>query len=332
MKTTPTIRTLLGPFSGILFGVLYALLTRWAFTVDTGEDPFLSTMTCSFLIFVPVAVGALTIYFSPPESRSVPSYTVFMPWFSCIIIVFLLALLRFEALVCIAMALPVFLPLSSLGGYSMRLKKPAEEGDSLTEKTFFGLILLAPYLLSPVETRLPLTASYRVVENSIVIHAPVDTVWQNIITVPLIRPEEQGFSIFHLLGLPKPLEATLSHPGIGGVRNATFEHNLTFVETITQWEDHHSLSFSIVRQPELNLPMPLDQIGGDYFDVLNGTYTIERVSDNEVILHLKSTHRLSTRFNLLGGFWTEYIMSDLQSYILDIIQARAEQQNATTYH
>jgi hypothetical protein len=45
-----------------------------------------------------------------------------------------------------------------------------------------------------------------------------------------------------------------------------------------------------------------------------------------VLLHLSSKHRLSTRFNAYGGLWTDFIMSDLQSDILRIVQARAEAQ------
>jgi len=42
------------------------------------------------------------------------------------------------------------------------------------------------------------------------------------------------------------------------------------------------------------------------------------------ILHLRSTHHLTTNFNWYAGLLTEPIMSELQRYILAIVKARAE--------
>ena len=38
----------------------------------------------------------------------------------------------------------------------------------------------------------------------------------------------------------------------------------------------------------------------------------------------RSDQRLSTGFNFYSHWWTEWLMNDLQSYILRIIKARAE--------
>ena len=42
----------------------------------------------------------------------------------------------------------------------------------------------------------------------------------------------QNHGLFYKLGFPKPLEATLSHEGVGGVRNAS-RKGLLFIETVT---------------------------------------------------------------------------------------------------
>jgi len=65
-------------------------------------------------------------------------------------------------------------------------------------------------------------------------------------------------------------------------------------------------------------------VGGPYFDVLEGTYRIERLNDRQVLLHLSSKHRLSTRFNFYAGLWTDFIMRDIQRNILRIIKRRCE--------
>lgn len=65
-------------------------------------------------------------------------------------------------------------------------------------------------------------------------------------------------------------------------------------------------------------------MGSRFFDVLEGEYSIEPVAPGRVILHLASTHRLSTHFNLYSGLWTDFIMRDVQESILEILKRRCE--------
>jgi len=162
------------------------------------------------------------------------------------------------------------------------------------------------------------------VENSVTVHASPEAVWRQIVRVPAIQESEQSFSPLHLLGLPRPVEATLSFEGIGAVRHASFERGLVFVETVNEWRPDQSIGFSIVRDRTSPPPEPLGAIGGPAFDMLSGRYEIEPLPDGRVVLHLSSAHRLTTRFNWYAGTWTEPIMSELQRYILAIVKARAE--------
>ena len=46
------------------------------------------------------------------------------------------------------------------------------------------------------------------------------------------------------------MEATLSHEGVGGVRNASFTGGLLFIETVDVWEPGQRLAFSIAAQTD----------------------------------------------------------------------------------
>ena len=73
--------------------------------------------------------------------------------------------------------------------------------------------------------------------------------------------------------------------------------------------------------------MTLDQhvtVGGEYFDVLDGTYEIVPVAPGEVELRLWSTHRLSTHFNSYAALWTDFVMRQIQGNILQVVRDRAE--------
>ena len=126
---------------------------------------------------------------------------------------------------------------------------------------------------------------------------------------------------------PNPLEATLSHEGVGGVRHATFDGGILFVETIDTWEPQHKLGFSIHADTANIPPTTLDEhvtVGGRFFDVLYGEYVIEPLPGGGVRLHLLSRHRLSTDFNWYAHFWTDAVMRDLQQRILLVVKNRSE--------
>jgi hypothetical protein len=316
----PFYRTFLGALTGIPLAVVYGILTRWIFGIDNND--LLIVMTMAFILFVPLALGALTVWAAPrPLLQSWP-YAVFMPWLTSLVTVGVIWLMRLEELVCIVLALPLFLPLSSLGGIVVRWLR--QRGSTTRISPLLGIVLLGPYLLAPVEMQLPAPEAIRTVENSIVIAANPEAVWANITSVAPIQPHEQRWSPFHPLGLPKPLKADMVHPGPNAVRYGYFEEGLIFIEEIIDWQENEYLAFTIDRDPSAVMPTILQQIDGAYFGVVDGFYRIEPLGDGSVRLYLSSRHRLTTHFNQYAGLWTDAVMSDLQQDILEIVRKRSE--------
>ena len=70
-------------------------------------------------------------------------------------------------------------------------------------------------------------------------------------------------------------------------------------------------------------------IGGTFFDVLDGEYTLEQRPDG-VLLHLSSHERLSTHLNPYAGQWTDAVMRAIQEQILEVIRHRAENESGLT--
>jgi hypothetical protein len=176
-----------------------------------------------------------------------------------------------------------------------------------------------------VENQIPLPNDIRHAETFIDIHARPEVVWQNIIRVRAIHEPIQGF--FYRMGFPKPIEATLSKEGVGGVRRASFEGGLVFTETITTWKNLDILSFAIAANPNSTPLTTLDAHvvpGGQYFDVLQGTYRLEPLPGGIIRLHLFSQFRVSTHFNFYSGAWAEFLMTDIQKSILKVLKNRCE--------
>ena len=187
------------------------------------------------------------------------------------------------------------------------------------------MMLALPYVLAPIEHRVATPVELRQVENSVRIQAAPSTVWREIKSVRTIDAKELPLHLAHVIGLPRPLEATLSHDGVGGVRSARFERGLEFRETVTDWQPERRLSFTILAQPAPATALDAHvAVGGAYFDVLDGTYELEPLADGSTLLKLTSHQRLSTHFNFYARLWTDFIMSDLQSAIMEVIRKRCE--------
>jgi hypothetical protein len=224
------------------------------------------------------------------------------------------------------MALPIALILSSLGGLIGGAALWNARGDV---KLPLACVLLFPVMVAPIESHLTPPLQLRTVETQILIRATPAVVWSNIERVRAISPQELTPTWTHAIGFPRPIAATLSHEGVGGVREASFERGLLFFETVNRWEPNRLLAFSIKADTAHIPATTLDdhvQIGGRYFDVLQGEYALKPSPDGTVLLHLSSRERLSTDFNPYAGLWTDAIMKSLQESILKVVKARCESQ------
>jgi hypothetical protein len=300
-------------------GVFYSLLVRFvlgdAFLTDNG------LLTLSFLLLTPLALGVVTAHFSPtddwPFSESI-----------MVTLLFLLSafLFHLEGLICIIIIGPLFFVMAMIGSASYTfLAKPIKKGRDKT--LVVAAFALLPFLAAPLENQFNNPNDFRRVENTILINAPAAVVWQYIIRVAPIQAQDLGHSLIDDIGFPRPVEATLTHEGVGGVRHATFERGVEFIETVDEWVPQQRLSFSIVPNTATIPPTTFDEhviVGGRFFDVLRGTYELRPAGPGRTRLVLHSQQRLSTHLNWYAGLWTGYVMSEIQGRILAVLKRRCE--------
>jgi hypothetical protein len=325
----PWLRALL---VGIAIGSLYLLAFRAVsffpiFHADQKGGAIL--MSFSFLALGPLIAGFLTVYRSSGEQPFTITQRVIAPWLPIILNLVLAINVHWEGYICAIFILPPALLFATLGGLiAGLLHRHLRKGVSTTT---LSCIAALPLLLAMVETRIHQPLQIRTVDTEIRIHAPVSVVWRNIERVRAIDPSELRPSWANTIGFPRPIEASLSYEGVGGVRNASFERGLNFIETITAWEPDHRIAFTIKADTARIPSATLDEhvtVGGRFFDVLNGEYIIEHLPNGDVLLHLGSHQRLSTDFNLYAAMWSDAVMHDMQTNILHVIQHRCEAEAA----
>lgn len=313
--------------ASLLLAVGYGVLLRYMFHNEP-SGAVMVTLSLAFLLLGPLAMGALAVWFAPMTVRMTWSSVLGIGALACLLWLVVVLLLAWDVAICIAMALPIVLPMTLLGSTIVCILARRGVARQQLHGSILGLLLLAPYVVGPLEQRFPSATTIERVETVITINANAETVWRNIIRVPPIQPQERTLRLYHLAGFPWPEEAAMPVEGMGEVRYARYENGLAFAEPVTAWEPYHTFSFDIqIVEPE-KLPMPFNGIGGPYFNLLRGQFIIEKLRDNEIQLHLISEHRLTTRFNSYGARWTRFFLNDFQAYILGVVKARAEQQYA----
>lgn len=306
----------------LVAALTYGVLIRMSY----GYSAAVSTLTFGFLVVMPIAIGAITVFFTSRTFQVRWIQAIAAPWLPSLIFLLGVIIVNVEVLICIAMVLPIFLISSSIGGLVMNIVLRLSEHFLRMRNSAPSMLvalLVAPYLVSAAEINRPAPDEYRTIETQIIISASPETIWENIIRVPRIQPEERSLRLPQLIGVPQPIEATLKTEGVYGVRRGYFDNGLIFVETITDWQPNEYIRFNIEIDRSAPLPAPYQVLGGP-FDIRGAAYLIEPLDDGRVLLTLSSTYRISTPINAYGRLWIDYFMTDFQNYVLEIVKNRCE--------
>lgn len=310
---------------GILLGVLYGV-GFWIFFATLLSDKSVSGLvTISFLFIVPLAIGYIRIHFefrqNPEISYKRMAVVAWQPVF--IGVLTLLATLQ-EGVICVVLAMPALMLLSSIGGLLAgdinRMRRKHRNSTLLS-------VAALPLVLGPLEINyLHLSQTYQV-ENQIVIDTTPEVVWNQLGSVVTIKDGELPLSFTALIGVPRPLEARMDASGVGAVRTSVWEKGVVFNEVITAWEPKQRMAYDFDIDPDKIPDKALDphvKLGGEYFSPLHGEYRITRNDNGETVLHLQTTLVDNTHFGWYSRLWGEIIFRDFHRSLLVLMKNRAE--------
>ena len=152
---------------------------------------------------------------------------------------FALLAVALEGAVCIAMALPLALPIGMLGALAGR----AMRAEHLTTRAAFTIAFAVP--ASAGLEKSVAEAPLREVVTSIEIAALPDEVWPQVIGFPDLPPPTEWF---FRAGIAFPVRASIAGTGVGAVRRCEFSTG-AFVEPITAWDPPRRLGFDVSSDP-----------------------------------------------------------------------------------
>lgn len=304
-------------------GAAYGLLLRMLFSGHILHG-FKSSdvMSASFAVFMPIAIGAITIYFA--EKKEQRSFLFYMaaPCVSVSLFVGGTAILLIEGSICIAMALPLFLIQGSIGGLFMgiicRLTK--------YKKHTVNSLAILPFIIAIGESGKPLPNAIQESRESIHINQKPDVIWHHI-NFPLnIYPEELVNGFAYKIGVPYPIEARTINPIVGGKRQLMWQRGVTFEEEIEAYDENKFIQWKYIFNDKSFPAGSMDDhvaIGGKYFDLVNTSYRLTEESGG-TRLEISVKYRVSTNFNWYAEPWANFLVTDTAKTILNFYKQRSE--------
>lgn len=152
--------------------------------------------------------------------------------------------LAVEGIICLVMAAPLALVLALCGGVIGYVIQRRPEFHAESFQVFALLVFALPSFMG-LEHAARLESPLYEVRTSVVIDAPPEKVWQNLVAFgELPPPRERLFQT----GIAYPIRADIEGRGVGAVRYCVFSTG-AFVEPIHVWDEPRLLRFGVSAQP-----------------------------------------------------------------------------------
>ena len=279
-------------------------------------------MLASFVVLVPILIGAFTVVAARERAPGF-GFAIVGPWVPTLAFVAGTAILLIEGSVCIAMALPIFLALASVGGVVgwIVVKTSKPRGPAM------NALLLLPLAAGVGETQLALPQTLARSSASVHIDAPPEAVWALINRATDIRPAEMKGGLAWRIGVPLPVEAITRATPAGRVRQLRWAGGVRFDEPITDWQENRYLRWTYDFRPDSFPPGTLDEhvlIGGRHFDLVDTSYALAPEAGG-TRLDIVVDYRVGTHFNWYAAPVGRLVVDDAARAILAFYKRRCEQ-------
>ncbi len=229
-----------------------------------------------------------------------------------------------EGMFCIAMLLPLALPLAAFGGVFGFLLQRRRWIQSGAPAFISALILLAPGVEWTEHVIAPVPPVF-VVHSSIDIQAPPEKVWRQVVAFTEIPPPTEW--LFRA-GIAYPIRAEMLGNGPGAERHCVFSTG-AFVEPIEIWDEPRRLKFAVETNPApMNEWTPYSHINPPHlhgFFVSNGgQFLLTPLANGGTHLEGTTWYRHTLWPAAYWKLWSDTIIHKIHMRVLRHIRDEAE--------
>jgi hypothetical protein len=224
-----------------------------------------------------------------------------------------------EGLICMAMALPLALPLGALGSFAAFHCRRTRSGVRSTA------LLLLPIGLGSAGYDVAMVPSVYEITTSIEVAASPETVWRHVIGYAKM-PEPTDWVL--RTGISYPQRVRLEGAGVGAIRYCDFSTG-SFVEPITVWEPGQRLEFDVV---ESAAPMKEWSPYGDihpthlhgYFVSKKGRFVLTVLPNGHTLVEGTSWYQHGLEPGQYWRWWSDAIVHRIHRRVLNHIKHLSE--------
>lgn len=274
-------------------------------------------------VFVPFLMGVLPSYLASKRLELSKWQCYALSFMALFASEFILLLCGIEGAICIIMALPILMIIMCISSYIGYLINNRKSKFSRAHATlilaFYSLSFLSfDYINEPDEEPIP-------VKTSIVVNAPIEMVWKNMVSFDTIKKQEE---FFFKIGIAQPVSATVSGTGVGAIRYANFTTG-SFVEPITVWDEPNLLQFSVESNPsgikELSpfLKVRPPHLDG-YFKSYKGQFKLIKIGENATLLEGTNWYKVDVYPQFYWKLWANAIIHKVHYRVLENIKLTSE--------
>ena len=231
-----------------------------------------------------------------------------------------------EGIICLAMALPIAIPIALFGGFIGWVLQKRSSFAPSTLRVASVVFLAIPGLML-LEYTVDLTPPLYEQKTSIVIKADPQTVWTHVVSFSeLPAPTEAMFKT----GIAYPIRAEMHGRGVGAGRHCVFSTG-AFIEPITVWDEPRLLAFDVVGQPpamqELSIykdihPRHLE----NYFLAKRGQFHVTPLPDGTTLLEGTTWYQNRYWPAAYWHVWSDHVVDGIHTRVLLHIKSLSEKQ------
>jgi hypothetical protein len=155
----------------------------------------------------------------------------------------------------------------------------------------------------------------RVISDEIVVFAPVEKVWKNVVAFdPIVKKPE--FWMFKI-GMPQPSATTVEGYYQGAGRKCIFDNGIVFDERMVVFKPGQELTFDIIGQPA-------DPEILGHIEITRGQFILRQNADGSTTLVGNSWYRLLIFPSWYYDLWAESITRNVHMRVMDHIKMLSE--------
>ncbi|WP_293789199.1 hypothetical protein [uncultured Pedobacter sp.] len=262
----------------------------------------------SEFIILPILMGILAAWYWRDlklNSKKLIWYSILNGFFAIILSFLFLG----EGTICLIIVSPLIFAFVTTGAF---IGKVMFKKNKQTLNISFVSLLFAVFVIDSISDH----HYENMVSDEVIIRARPEKIWKNVVAFDRIK-KPNNYWLFRI-GMPSPMQTTVSGYKNGAARKCIFSNGYTFDEKVITYEENKNLTFDIINQPK-------DPEIMGHIDIDRGQFLLHDNGDGTTTLIGNSWYKLHVFPTWYYDLWAESITRNVHLRVMEHIKALSEE-------